>query len=352
MNTEVSSVTGFAPYQIVFGRKSHANYFLLESLFEQSIMNEEDLPEDLNIESDEQEIESIMRNMTEINVMNMTEIFNDQQQQSAEPSIGRNVTNMTEIFNDQQQQPAESTIRRNVTNMIEIFNDQWQQPAKLAIERNVTDMTKIPKRKTKKITNLQLQQQIENIIKKENIERQAEKISNSGSTSTYVNNSYHTSVTVSSDKYNSDKCNALREIINLPTGHHQRKISYEIGEFVRIGIPKINHSSTDRKLLICKVVGIIDGELYKLECKSGILNICCNAVELISTKVTDFPELREIPNTLIFLHEASLCQSWGEMTNYQCNYRGSCKTNHCNCKKAGVLCGARCHGGGSSICKN
>ena len=57
MNTEVSSVTGFAPYQIVFGRKSRANYFLLESLFEQSIMNEEDLSEDLNIESGDEETE-------------------------------------------------------------------------------------------------------------------------------------------------------------------------------------------------------------------------------------------------------------------------------------------------------
>ena len=43
---------------------------------------------------------------------------------------------------------------------------------------------------------------------------------------------------------------------------------------MRIGIPKIDRSSTDRKLLICKVVGIVDGELYKLGCKSGILNIC------------------------------------------------------------------------------
>ena len=179
-------------------------------------------------------------------------------------------------------------------------------------------------------------------------------------------------------KYDSDERNALRDIINLPTGHHQvykvardrytknakamqekmlrknakRKISYEIGEFVRIGIPKIDHSSTDRKLLICKVVGIVDGGLYKLGCKSGILNICYNAVELISTRATDFPELREIPNTLISLREASLCQSWGEMTSYQCNCRGSCKTNYCNCKKAGVLCGARCHGSGSSICEN
>ena len=153
MNTEVSSVTGFAPYQIVFGRKPCANYFLLESLFEQSIMNEEDLPEDLNIESgdeetelriqDEQEIESTMRNMTEIS--------NDQQQQPAEPTIKRNVTNMTEISNDQQQQPAEPTIERNVTNVTEIPNDQQQQPAKPTIERNTMDMTETPKRKTKKL---------------------------------------------------------------------------------------------------------------------------------------------------------------------------------------------------------
>ena len=172
MNTEVSSVTGFAPYQIVFGRKPRANYFLLESLFEQSIMNEEDLPEDLNIESgdeetelriqDEQEIESTMRNMTEIS--------NDQQQQPAEPTIERNVMNMTEISNDQQQQLAEPTIERNMTNVTAIPNDQQQQPAKPTIERNTMNMTETPKRKTKKITNLQLQQQIENTIERENIE--------------------------------------------------------------------------------------------------------------------------------------------------------------------------------------
>lgn len=63
MNTEVSAVTGFPPYQMVFGRKPRANYFLLESLYEQSIMQEEDLPNDLDVEpADEepiqQEIES------------------------------------------------------------------------------------------------------------------------------------------------------------------------------------------------------------------------------------------------------------------------------------------------------
>src|SRR6266516_3629433 len=156
MNTEVSSVTGFAPYQIVFGRKPRANYFLLESLFEQSIMNEEDLPEDLNIESGDEE--------TELRI--------------------------------QDEQEIESTMR----NMTAISNDQQQQPAKPTIERNTMDMTETLKRKTKKITNLQLQQQIENTIERENIERQAEEINNSGSTSTYVNNSHHTSVTVSSDE--------------------------------------------------------------------------------------------------------------------------------------------------------
>ena len=179
MNTEVSSVTGFAPYQIVFGRKPRANYFLLESLFEQSIMNEEDLPEDLNIESGDEE--------TELRIQD-------------EQEIESTMRNMTEISNDQQQQPAEPTIERNVTNVTEIPNDQQQQPAKPTIERNTMDMTETPKRKTKKITNLQLQQQIENTIERENIERQAEEISNSGSTSTYVNNSHHTSVTVSSDE--------------------------------------------------------------------------------------------------------------------------------------------------------
>ncbi|CAG8550194.1 8773_t:CDS:2 [Ambispora gerdemannii] len=305
-------------------------------------MNEEDLPEDLNIESDdeetelriqdEQKIESTMRNVTEINVMNMTEISNDQQQQSAEPSIGRNMTNVTEILNDQQQQPAELTIRRNMTNMIEIFNDQRQQPAKLTIERNVTDMTEIPKRKTKKITNLQLQQQIENTIEKKILSDKQRKLATQEA---LVLTSITLIILQLQFQYDSDECNTLRNIINLPTDHHQ-----------------IDRSSTDRKLLICKVIGIVDDELYKLGCKSGILNICYNVVELIPTRATDFSELQEIPNTLISLCETSLCQSWGEMTDYQYNCRGSCKTNHCNCKKAEVLCGAWCHDDGSSICEN
>ncbi|CAG8651739.1 13546_t:CDS:2, partial [Ambispora gerdemannii] len=210
------------------------------------------------------------------------------------------------------------------------------------------------------------------------IEQQAEEISNLESTSTHLNNSRHTSVTISSDEYDSDECNALHDITNLPTDHYEvyqvardrytknakimrekmlrknakRKISYEIGDFVRIGIPKIDRSSTDRKLLICKVVGTVDGEFYRLGCKSGVLNVYYRAVELMPTKAMDFPELREIPNTLISLREASLYQSRGEMTGYQCNCKGSCRTNHCNCKKAGVMCGARCHGGGSNTCEN
>lgn len=170
----------------------------------------------------------------------------------------------------------------------------------------------------------------------------------------------------------------LHDITNLPTGHHKirqiardryvnnakvmqekmlrknakRKISYEIGDFVRIGIPKIDRSGTDRKLLICKVIGTVNERLYRLGCKSGILKNSYHATELMPTKATDFPELREIPNTFISLREAALCQSRGEMTGYQCNCKGSCRTNHCNCRKAGVSCGARCHGGSSNTCEN
>ncbi|KAG9305721.1 hypothetical protein G9A89_005119 [Geosiphon pyriformis] len=105
----------------------------------------------------------------------------------------------------------------------------------------------------------------------------------------------------------------------------KRKISYKIGDFVRIGILKIDRSGTDRKLLIYKEIGTVNERLYRLGYKSGILKYSYHATELMPTKATDFPELREIPNIFISLREAALCQSQGEMTDYQCNCKGSCR---------------------------
>src|SRR5436305_14319978 len=67
MNTEVSAVTGFPPYEMVFGRKPRANYFILESLFEQSITQEEDLPKDLDVESSYEKTQSQIQQEMESN---------------------------------------------------------------------------------------------------------------------------------------------------------------------------------------------------------------------------------------------------------------------------------------------
>ena len=111
---------------------------------------------------------------------------------------------------------------------------------------------------------------------------------------------------------------------------NKRPNSYEIGDLVRIVIPKIDRSGIDRPTLPCKVIGVTENNQYLLGSKFGIINVYYSPGEIEPLGVIYFPELDNLPSNKISVRD--------------------CNSNRCRCKKIGSNCGSRCHSGRS--CKN
>ena len=136
----------------------------------------------------------------------------------------------------------------------------------------------------------------------------------------------------------------------------KRQLEYEVGEHVKILIPKIDRFGTDRPVLPCKIIEKLnynDTFKYRLGCMSGILNNLYCAGELDPLGVTECPELEHIPTDNISVREAARNQSSSNtnmLTGSICKCKSNCNTNKCRCKKSGVKCGSKCHSGKS--CNN
>ncbi|CAG8539724.1 13168_t:CDS:1, partial [Racocetra persica] len=128
---------------------------------------------------------------------------------------------------------------------------------------------------------------------------------------------------------------------------------YEIGEYVKISIPKIDRFDTDRPILPCRILNKLnhnDTFKYRLGCKDGILNNLYCAGEMEPLGVREFSELENIPTDYISVREAARSQNSGTFTGTICKCKGSCSTNKCHCKKASARCGSKCHSG--NTCDN
>jgi hypothetical protein len=156
----------------------------------------------------------------------------------------------------------------------------------------------------------------------------------------------------------SSRHEVLREVARQNLKHYTEKMSdqmnkgrkrpnnFEIGDLVRISIPRIDRFGTDRPTLPCKILGKTNHGQYRLGSKFGIIGVLYSSGELEPLGVNQFPELETIPmDKKISLREAARLQNIGAMTSTICNCKGSCDNKRCCCKKVGNNCGSRCHGG-------
>lgn len=119
--------------------------------------------------------------------------------------------------------------------------------------------------------------------------------------------------------------------------------NYTIGDLVQIKIPEIDRTHSDRKILPCKILEVLENDTYRIGSKSGIIRVTYNVNELLPLGPDIFPELDDIPSTFISIREASIMQSSSQMGNVKCNCKSACDKNHCKCKKVNVSCGSSCH---------
>ena len=75
----------------------------------------------------------------------------------------------------------------------------------------------------------------------------------------------------------------------------KRIVEHQIGDLVRVAIPKIDRFSIDRPTLPCKILEKTENNQYRVGSKFGIVEICYSAGELESLGTKTFSELDEIP---------------------------------------------------------
>ncbi|PKY47247.1 hypothetical protein RhiirA4_462376 [Rhizophagus irregularis] len=88
----------------------------------------------------------------------------------------------------------------------------------------------------------------------------------------------------------------------------KHKLKYEIGEYVKILIPKIDRFDTDRPVLPCKIIEKLnynDTFKYRLGCINGILNNLYCADELDPFGVKEYLKLDHISTDNISVREAA-----------------------------------------------
>ena len=89
----------------------------------------------------------------------------------------------------------------------------------------------------------------------------------------------------------------------------KHKLEYEVGELVKILIPKIDRFGADRPCKILEKLNYNDTFKYLLGCKSGILNNFYCAGELDPLGVKGYPELDHISEDCISVRETTRSQS-------------------------------------------
>jgi len=140
------------------------------------------------------------------------------------------------------------------------------------------------------------------------------------------------------------------KMVNQMNKGKKRIREYQIGDLVRVAIPKIDRCSVDRPTLPCKIIERTENNKYGIGSKYGMIEVYYSANELEPLGTASFPELDNIPSNKISIREAARLQNAGSVSGSICNCKSECNNNRCRCKKADVSCNSRCHGGHS--CQN
>ena len=138
--------------------------------------------------------------------------------------------------------------------------------------------------------------------------------------------------------------NYTKKMVNQMNKGRKRPNNYEVGDLVRISVPKIDRFGVDRPTLPCKILEKINNQ-YRLGSQFGIINVFYSPGEIDPLGVSQFPELDTIPMNTITVREAARLQNVGLTTGTICNCKGNCNSKKCCCRKMGNNCGSRCHGG-------
>jgi hypothetical protein len=121
----------------------------------------------------------------------------------------------------------------------------------------------------------------------------------------------------------------------------------EIGDNVRLQIPKVDRGPADPKNLIAIVLEEVRDGLYRIGTKMGQLK--SNYGRMALDKCEIFFSLDDVPDKIITLREAVREEFTGQGI-VKCECKQKCDNNRCKCKRSNLKCNSKCHN--SSTCKN
>ncbi|CAG8639103.1 2544_t:CDS:1, partial [Cetraspora pellucida] len=94
----------------------------------------------------------------------------------------------------------------------------------------------------------------------------------------------------------------------------RKLINIQVGDFVKVKVPRIDRFSIDYPTVLCKVLKKTDKDQYRLGCKFGIIRICYASSELKMLGTITCLELDEILSNQVSIYEAARLQSVGTMS--------------------------------------
>jgi len=132
-----------------------------------------------------------------------------------------------------------------------------------------------------------------------------------------------------------------------------------VGTVVLVKVEDVDRGKTDSRYVPGVVVELTTHDFCRIGCKGGVLKDCYRP-ETLLVEHNHGPEVYNLQGVLkdwsslpkISVREAlRLISPSGGQGFTKCGCNGDCSKSNCKCRKTGVLCNSRCHGG-SVTCKN
>ncbi|RGB40611.1 hypothetical protein C1646_663765 [Rhizophagus diaphanus] len=95
------------------------------------------------------------------------------------------------------------------------------------------------------------------------------------------------------------------KMANQMSKGRKRIKEYQIGDLVRVAVPKIDRFSIDRPTLPCKIMEKTENNKYSLGSKFGIIGVYYSTSKLELLETETFSELEVIPSNKISIREAA-----------------------------------------------
>jgi hypothetical protein len=110
---------------------------------------------------------------------------------------------------------------------------------------------------------------------------------------------------------------------------------------------------TDPPNLICRIVDIdYNRSLHELVREAGVLNnmLARNCFDLVTID-TELNLDFNLSKSLSVREAVNSISIRGRQGMVRCSCTAACANNRCSCRKNGLLCNSKCHGG-NDLCKN